>query len=85
MVDPDAEKTWEQICEGIWRELSPAQQAEYQQHMKATGQTWVQVCERARAEYHRRMQEVANDPTGPFARFLRFRQFPYGQDPRLTR
>ena len=26
-VDPDSGKTWEQLCETVWRQLTPAMQA----------------------------------------------------------
>lgn len=84
-ISPDAGMTWEQILEKVWRESSPEAQAEYQQVMAATGKTWDQLCSEAQEGFLKRFAQAQEDPRCPFARYLVFREFPFGQDPLLKR
>ena len=78
---PEDGMTWEQIAAIAWRESSPEAQAQYQQVMAATGQTWEEMCREAQAGFLARFAEAQRDPNHPFARYLLFRRFPYWQDP----
>lgn len=84
-IDTDWGLTWEQILAKVWRESSPEAQADYQQVMAATGKTWDQMCREAQEGFLKRFAEAKEDPECPFARYLVFREFPYGQDPLLKK
>lgn len=84
-ISPDSGMTWEQILEKVWRESSPGAQAEYQQVMAATGKTWDQLCGEAHEGFLKRFAVAKEDPQCPFARYLVFCEFPYGQDPLLRK
>lgn len=53
--------------------------------MAATGQTWEELCREAQAGFLARFAEAQENPECPFARYLVFREFPYGQDPLLEK
>ena len=77
--------TLEQILDKVWRESSPEAQTKYQQVMAATGKTWDQLCSESREKFLQKFAQAQEDPHSPFARYLVFCEFPYGQDPLLKR
>ena len=84
-ISPESGMTWDQTLEKVWRESSPERQAVYLQVMAATGKTWDQLCREAQEGFLERFAEATEDPACPFARYLTYREFPYGQDPLLNR
>lgn len=82
-VDPDSGLPFEQILGKIWRALPPNVQAEYQDVMATTGQTWEQMVREAHARFLELSAAAQKDPDSPFARALDFLQFPRGHDPWL--
>ena len=84
-ISPESGMTRDQLLEKTWRELSPELQAHCQRVMAATGKTWDQLCREAQEGFLERFAEATEDPACPFARYLTYREFPYGQDPLLNK
>ncbi|HJT21954.1 MAG TPA: hypothetical protein VJ746_15860 [Nitrospira sp.] len=82
-ADPDSGLPFEEILRKIWRALPPNVQAEYQDVMAATGQTWEEMVRQAHTRFLKLSAAAQNDPHSSFARALDFLQFPRGHDPWL--
>jgi hypothetical protein len=83
-VDPDSGKTWEQVCETVWRRLRPATQARFVALEAASGKTREELMAEAVDEANDRLE---GDPQcrQRYDERLEHEQYPFGRDPRLRK
>lgn len=81
-VDPDAGKTWEQVCAIIWQRLPPAKQASIEACAAALGTTREEIMRKAVDDEEDRLER---DPQARqrYAAKLEHDRFPFGRDPLL--
>lgn len=84
-ISPDWALTWEETLGKVWRESLPEAQADYHEEMAATGKTWDPMCREAQEGFLKKLAEAKENPDCPFARYLVFRETPYGKDPLLRK
>ena len=84
-VDPDAGKTWEQLVEQIWRDLTPEMRARCTAILDVTGWTREELFRECRARFQKDLDYARTHPDSPLAKEMIHEAFPFGLDPLLTR
>jgi hypothetical protein len=82
-VNPEAGKTWEEIAEIVWRDLTPEGRVRWHALLASTGKTPADLCRELCAQFRQRVAAAEDDPSSPFAQDLERMRFPFGRDPRL--
>ena len=82
LFDPDAGKTWEQVCESVWPRLPPATRARIEACAAASGTIREEIIRDAVEEAEDRLDR---DPRARqrYAATLEHAHYPFGRDPRL--